>query len=57
VAHPLFARLDRQLELVLRKYALEPRTRDVVKNLRLVKRLAAAFERDYRKFAAAMLAA
>lgn len=38
------------------KYALELRTRDVAKNVRLAKKLVPAFERDYRKFAVAMQA-
>jgi hypothetical protein len=41
---------------VRHKYALELRTRDVATNVRLAKKLLPAFERDYRKFAAAMQA-
>lgn len=101
MAHPLFARLERQLELVKRelgnarkadlvdtmavevkgvrpavlgaatrelmhevrkfrhvvrhKYALELRRRDVARNFALAKKLVPAFERDWRRFAAAML--
>ena len=42
--------------VVRHKYALELKHAEVVKNLRLARKLAPAFARDYRRFAALMLA-
>lgn len=42
--------------VVRHKYALELRRRDVARNFALARKLVAAFERDWRRFAAAMLA-
>jgi hypothetical protein len=42
--------------VVRHKYALELRRADVAKNLALARRLVPAFARDYRRFAARMLA-
>jgi len=43
--------------VVRHKYALELRRADVTKNLALARKLVPAFRRDYRRFAALMLAA
>jgi hypothetical protein len=52
----LMHELRRFRHVARHQYALHLRRRDVAKNLALVKKLMPAFERDWRRFVAAMLA-
>ena len=63
VRPPLVSEATRELmhearkfrHVVRHKYALHLKRRDVARNLKVVKKLVPAFERDYRRFAARML--